>query len=172
MALPSTLTQHKQGFTLIEVLIAMVILTVIVGFGLFISFDFYKSYSFRAEKNIIVSVLQKARSQSLNNINQTRHGVRFENNSGLKYIIFECPGAKPQCKSRKEDFATDIAIDSSWGIFISSPTLPFNVVFDQLNGSCVTSFNFDCSPINPITVSDGTKSYYISINSEGRIDWQ
>jgi len=152
----------------LEILIAITLLVIIMMLGLFISFDFYKSYAFRSERDIIVSVLQKARNQSLNNINQTRHGVHFEETPFLKYIIFECPLGTPQCTSYTANPSTDIVIDSSYGIAITAPSLPFDVVFDQLNGSCVSS---NCTGPLTIIVSYDAKSYDISVNSEGQIDW-
>ena len=167
----------EKGFTLIEVLIAMAILVIILSLGLFISFDFYKSYAFRSEKNIVVSVLQKARSESLNNINQTRHGVHFEASPSLKYILFECPAASPQCTYYNTGSSTDIIIDSSYGASIANPLpLPFDVIFGQLSGDCIPSSGatpFACDSLNqPITISYGARSYNITVNSEGRIDWQ
>lgn len=161
MASPNTSPRNK-GFTLVEILVALALLVIIFSFGLFISFDFYKSYAFGAEKSIIVSVLQKARSQSLNNINQAKHGVRFEKSPGLKYIIFEGSSYDP-------NNSNNITIGSSFGISITNPVLSFEVVFDQLSGNCITS---NCSTsLLIITVSDGTKSYDITLNSEGRINW-
>lgn len=154
---------------MIEILIAIAILAIIIGLGLFVGFDFYKSYSFHSEKSVIVSSLQKARNQSLSNINQTRHGVHFEAAPSLKYIIFECPINNPKCTDYTAS-STDIIISSSYGISIISPSsLPFDVVFDQLSGSCVSP-NCLTNPLD-ITISDGIKSYNVFVNSEGRIDW-
>lgn len=154
----------RKGFTLVEILIAVVILVVIFSFGLFISFDFYKSYSFHSEKSTIVSILQKARNQSLNNINESRHGVHFSA-IPLHYILFECSSS---CVSYPGSASSDIIIDPSYGISITDT--PIDIVFDQLSGSCVSS---NCSSGEAtITVSDGVRSYNISVNSEGQIDWQ
>ena len=145
---------------MIEIVVAIAILAMILGLGLFISLDFAKSYNFRSERSTIVSILQKARGESINNIGQTRHGVRFES-SPLKYIIFECPSVTPQCTSYTAE-PTDSPIDSSYGISVTNPSLPFNVIFNQLDGTTNST---------SIVVNDGTKSYTISVNSEGRIDW-
>src|SRR3989344_6188897 len=96
MVSPKILHQNN-GFTLIEIIISMAILATIAGLGLFMSFDFYKSYAFRGEKNTLVSVLQKARDQSLHNINQTRHGARVSTQPLLQYTLFECHASNPQC---------------------------------------------------------------------------
>src|SRR5258706_4507626 len=97
MASPNTSRQSK-GFTLVEIAIVIILLMTIISLGLFISFDFYKNFAFRSEKSTIISILQKARSQSLNNIDEVRHGVHFAA-SPLTYIVFECPTATPQCTS-------------------------------------------------------------------------
>jgi len=154
-----------EGFTLIEVVISIAVLAVILVLGLFVSFDFYKSYAFNSEKNIIVSVLQKARNQSLDNINQTRHGVHFSN--PLEYIIFECKSGNPQCT----DYATGADTSKNFPPVVhmygvSIPNTPFDVIFDQLSGDCVSS---NC-PL-PINVNANGKTQTVSVNSEGQIDW-
>ncbi len=168
MALPNIYRQNNKGFTLIEILVVMAILAAIIGFGLLISFDAYKSYSFSAEKNNLITILQKARNQSLDNINQTRHGVHFQA-SPLTYVLFECPSTNPQCTAYAPS-SKDVTIDVSYAVSITDPVpLPFDIVFDQLNGNCVTS-NCTTKPLN-ITLSSAGKFHTISINSEGRIDW-
>jgi len=161
--------KDSQGFTLIEILIVIMLLGIMFMLGLFISFDFYRNYSFRSEKDNIISILQKARSESLNNINQRRHGIHFTNTG--KYIIFECNSTIPQCYTYADaDKSKDIIIESTYNITISGT--PFDVVFEQLSGSYCT--NMACSTASPlsINISDGINSYSININSEGRIDWQ
>ncbi len=146
---------------MIEILVVIALFAIILGLGLFVGFDFYKNYSFRSEESIIVSVLQKARNQSLNNINQARHGVHFKLG---KYIIFQCPALTPQCTSYTAG-PEDNPINSSYGVTFNP--LPPDIVFDQLNGDCVGCQSSDIV----ITASDGVKSYNISINSEGGISW-
>ncbi len=166
MASLKTLKQDKnKGFTLVEILVAIAILAIILSLGIFLSFDFYKSRSLLSEKDIIISVLQKARNQSLNNINQVRHGIHFMEDSGLKYIIFECKAESPQCVKYQENSA-DAVIAVYYGISISEPALPFDVIFEQLSGDCL-----NCNLEKTITVTDGAKSYAIKINKEGGIDW-
>jgi len=137
----------------------MAIMSLVFGLGGVAGFDFYKRYAFQTEKNTIVSVLQKARSQSLNNINQRRHGVRFAD--PLQYIIFECQATVPQCVNYNQaDTAKDILISPAYGISITNT--PFDIIFEQLSGASMNT---------AITVSDGVMSYNISVNSAGQIDW-
>lgn len=175
MASPNILRRNKNGsgvfarksgagFTLIEILISVTILATLFGLGLFVSFDFYRSYALASEKNTIVSVLQKARGESLNNIGQVRHGVHFQTTAPLQYILFECPAGNPQCTNYTAS-ASDISVPASYGITLIAP-VP-DIIFDQLSGDCVTCQN----PTTTITANDGTRSYNITINSEGQIDW-
>jgi len=157
-------SRQNNGFTLIEILISLGILSLIVALGLFISFDFYRNYSFRSERNTIVSILQKARSQSMDNINQVRHGVYFAD--PLEYIVFECDFNTPQCVSHDHaDTSKDLVIKPAYGSTVSG--IPMNVVFDQLSGNCVT-----CSGTQTVTVNDQGQAKNITISNEGRIDWQ
>src|SRR3989344_9280246 len=65
------------GFTLTEILVVVGIFALLMSFSLVVSLDIYRGDSFRAEQDFVISILQKARSQSINNINETSHGIRF-----------------------------------------------------------------------------------------------
>jgi prepilin-type N-terminal cleavage/methylation domain-containing protein len=142
----------KCGFTLLEVLIVITILAGLAGLGLFVSIDFYKSYAFYSERDIVISIVQKARSQSLANINESKHGVYLENG---RYTIFQ-----------GENYASRNAV---YDEIIQAYSLVANsglreIVFEQLNGSP--------SATGSITLSEGLRSSTISIENEGRINWQ
>ena len=170
MALPNILilANNKKGFTMIEILIVIAIMVAILSLGLFISLDFYRRYIFASEQNILISTLQKARSQSLNNIDQVRHGIHFQA-FPLQYIIFECPAANPQCNNYPGPSNSDNIITPSNNISFASDalSLPFDIIFDQLSGNCL-----NCSGQITIQLSNKTKTYTIKINDEGGIDWQ
>jgi prepilin-type N-terminal cleavage/methylation domain-containing protein len=148
MELPSTFRPNK-GFTMIEVLISLAILLVIFSLGLFVSFDFYRSYALRSEKSTIISALQKARNQSLNNINQNKHGVHFDTNG---YTIFE--------GSTFAGSTNTTLIPMGYNVSVAG--VPFDVVFDQLTGQ---------STDKTISVTANNKTYNTAINSEGQISW-
>ena len=76
----------SNGFTILEILIVIGLVGFAAALGLVISLDSYRAYNFQSEKSLILGILQKARSQSLNNINQTSHGVYLQTS---KYILFE-----------------------------------------------------------------------------------
>lgn len=141
-----------KGFTLIEVLIVIAILAGLAGLGLFVSIDFYKSYAFHSERNIVVSIIQKVRSQSLANINESKHGVYFGTNN---YVIFQ----GENYASRNATYDEIIQANS----LVSHSGLT-EIVFDQLTGLPAATAS--------IVLSDGLRSSTISIGNEGRIDWQ
>ncbi len=143
------------GFTLIEMLVAMLILISIMGLGMFLSMDYYRSYIFYYEKDLAISILQKARSQSLANINQSWHGVKI---GASEYIIFEGNDAVHDYNHR--DTAKDTKYEADKTIALSGMS---EVVFTRL---IATS-----TPVGgDLTLSDGIRSAIISINNEGRIN--
>ncbi len=154
--------KNANGFTLVEVLISIGILGLIAGLGLFISFDVYRHGTFHSEQGEIVSILQKARSQSINNIDQVRHGVHFQSNP-LTYILFECPSGTPQCSSYTAS-SSDVSVTASNNVSVTS-TLPMDIIFSQLSGDCIS-----CVSAQTLTVNNGPSTNSITINSEGRID--
>src|SRR5690349_17306387 len=125
----------NSGFTVIELLVVIVLIAMIAGFGLFIGMDFYRAYAYRSERSVIISMLQKARSESMDNINQARHGVHFS--SPLKYIVFQCSSATPQCADYSgADTAQDLTVNPGFNSTVAG--IPLDVVFSQLDGQCVT----------------------------------
>jgi len=141
----------KCGFTLLEVLIVITILAGLAGLGLFVSIDFYKSYAFYSERNIVVSAIQKARSQSLANINESKHGVYFGTNN---YVIFQ---------GENYDFRSAIYDEIIQANSLVANSGLTEIVFDQLSGLP--------SATGTIALSDNLRSSTISIGNEGRINW-
>lgn len=144
---------NSKGFTLIELLIAMAIFSGLGVLGLFVGIDFYKSSNFNSERNLIVGILQKARNQSLANINEAKHGVYFKDD---EYIIFQ----GENYLSRASVYDEIIKVSSGIGHQGLS-----EVVFEQLTGNP--------GAIGNIILSDiaSQRSSTISIQNEGRINW-
>src|SRR3989344_5249325 len=76
----------KGGFTLVEVIVVIAIVGLIFGLGLFMSFDVYRGFSHRSERDVIVSLLERARSHAMANVGQSAWG--FCEDAGNNYIIF------------------------------------------------------------------------------------
>lgn len=134
---------------MIEMTISIGILIIIMGLGLFLSMDFYKSYAFLTERNMIISILQRARSNAMANINEKPHGVYFEPN---RYILFE--GENYAVHTSAVSFESSSAISHS-GLS--------EVVFEQLSGRANVSGG-------DLILRDNIRpDIIISINYEGRI---
>jgi len=147
-----------KGFTLIEVLIVLALITVIAGLSLFFNIDMYRGDSFRAERNILVIALQTARADALNNISQMRHGVAINPGGYAGYVIFEGNDyASSEPDTRKE-------IPASYGVTLDASS-PDEVVFTQLSGNA----NFDGEIILIDTLRNASAT--IAINHEGKIGW-
>jgi prepilin-type N-terminal cleavage/methylation domain-containing protein len=149
----------SRGFTLIEVLTVMTMLTLIAGLALVMNFDDYRSFLFRDERNLLVTVLQKARSQALSNVclgtsctDGQMHGVHIA--SG-RYTIFQGATYNPAD-------ATNQVITGNAAMTITPTTQ--DVVFAQLSGRVVSDWS--------VSIQDPSgHTAIIGVNKEGRIDY-
>ena len=148
MKLPRTCT--NKGFTLIEILITLGIFVILASLGLYVSLDSYRSYTFSSERDALVSLLLKARNQSMNNIDELPHGVHIGSQS---FTLFE--GVTYSVSNPKNNIIARNAAISVNGLT--------DVNFSQLSG--------DPSLIGSITLSYGARTAIISIENEGRINW-
>ena len=150
MKLISSTIKSGAGFTLVEIMVGIGILAVILSLGLVLSMDFYKNYALRYEQNLVVGILQKARSQAMANIDQINHGVCL---SGSNYSAF----GGDTCISGVI-FPKATAVNVSW---------PTPVVFKQLDGTCTTCLSGPAK----VTLTGQGKTADITIYDNGRIDW-
>ena len=153
----------KKGFTLIELLVVMGLLTFVGGFSLIVSMDSFRGQTFHSERDTLLSTLEKARSQAINNMcfgpgctNGKAHGVHIQNN---QYTIFQ-----------GVSFATrDIALDEviapkSKALSITGIT---DVIFAALSGGATTLPAGVASII--LTDTTGKDSSSVTVNAEGRL---
>ncbi len=152
-----------KGFTLIELLIAVAIFSVILGLGLIMSIDVYRGYSQRSERDVVVSLLQKARGMSLANIDQSRWGVCY---AAPSYLIFK--GSYTAGASTNEVFPVSAAVVLSG---FPQCGLGSEIVFDQLTGKLVPQLSPATSETTITITQPGRPTQSVSVNNEGRINW-
>ena len=140
-----------SGFTLIEILVVIAIIGMVLSFGLTIDINTLRGDTFQAEINTIVSVLERARSQSMANLSDANHGVCYIEPN---YIIF----TGDTCTADDSEIIpanTDITSNAS-------TTLPAEIVFERLTGRTTGA---------TIHISHGVNEADIIINDEGTINW-
>lgn len=147
----------SKGFSLLEILVTTAIFAALAGLGLFVSMDVYRGVSFRSERDVVVSLLQRARSRALANINQSPHGLCYDDVS-RSYVIFR--GATYVAgASTNELLPTNNKVSFSGFPLCSSGT---GVVFTQLSAT-TTGAN--------IAVIQNARTESVTVNSEGLIVW-
>jgi prepilin-type N-terminal cleavage/methylation domain-containing protein len=144
-------TGLQTGFTLVEILVVIGIFTLIMSLGLFLSMDFYRTFSFNYERNLLVASLQAARSRALANINESPHGLHFDSSG---YIIFEGASFNPADPKNQN-------VPTSYKISVSGPN---DIIFSQLSADVGSDISLSIS-------GSAHSPVLISINREGGIEW-
>ena len=134
------------------------LVTILLGSTLFFDVTSYRAQSFRAERNNLVVALQTARADSLNNINQSKHGVAINPGGYAGYVLFEGDSFAAS------NPATRVSIAASYPVTLAS-TSPQEVVFAQLSGD--TGFSGQLL----LTDVERQATSAIVINYEGKIGW-
>ncbi|MFW5853465.1 MAG: prepilin-type N-terminal cleavage/methylation domain-containing protein [Patescibacteria group bacterium] len=80
----------QSGFSLLELIIVIVILTILAGIALWTIGSFQKTTQLETAEILVVEVLETAKSKTLSSVQRTNYGVYFEENrlilfSGLEY---------------------------------------------------------------------------------------
>ncbi len=76
---------HKRGFTLIEILVVLGIISLVLFVAPVFDLSFLKKESVQSDARAFIQNLQKARSDAMNNIDGENHSVSV----GDEQIIFE-----------------------------------------------------------------------------------
>lgn len=127
-------------------------MAVLGGLGMLYSSDFYQRNIGAAEKDNLVSLLWRARSRALNNVNQSNQGVEIGTST---YTVFE--GSSYAARNA----ALDETFPKASGMNLGGLS---EVVFASPDGAVAAS--------GTISVGNALKNYSITINAEGAIDWQ
>lgn len=153
MKSPST-SVRTSGFTLIEVLVTLALLTAVMGLGMLGTLRPLQSAGITGERDLVVSLLSRARSRAMGNDGDVPHGFCYDA-SGV-YEVFKAP----YTSDAKEEYRTKSASVSVSGVPACGSGQ--EIIFAQLSGTT--------SPAE-IDLSQGDASTSIQINSEGTILW-
>ena len=147
----------QAGFTFIETLMVIAIISLLVSVAIYMSGDFFRSSSFQSDINVLGIYLQRARSQSISNINESQHGVKV---NGTDYVIFETKSGMAFNNPLRNTSNDQTIKGNSKFTFTPSGA---EVIFDQLSGNSSYTGN--------IVIFDGIKTATISLNSAGRVNY-
>lgn len=125
----------------------MAIIILLISLGLFLSMDFFRTYQFGYERNLALSILERARLRAMANISQASHGACYDPNRQA-YVLFNDSNS---CETSPEIFSV------SKGITISGFS---GVIFNQLDGKTAST---------SITLTGQGQTSTITINNEGAI---
>lgn len=144
--------ENGAGFTMIELLITLAIIVVIFGFGVFMSFDFYRGLAITGERDTVVALLKRARTRAVNNVNEMSHGLYIATTT---FVLFNGPSYASRTVALDESFPRHS------GISVSGSS---TVVFQNLSG--------DSSVSGTISFGNSRTTTSIDINREGRVNWR
>ncbi len=140
-----------HGFTLIELLIASAVGVVILTTGVAIGAGQFQTYSLRTERDVVVSMLERARARAMSNVDQANHGFSVQ---AANFVIFEGNSYAARIA------ANDQIVPRSGFVTASGVS---EVVFSELSGNASAS--------GDLILATGSGSRTININNEGRISY-
>ena len=137
------------GFTIFELLIVFGIFAILAAIGVPIGLNFYLSYQFDAEYELLISLLQNARNLAMVNRNESDHGLFLDTD---EFVIFQGSSYSSRVASGDRSFprASNISIGGL-----------SEIVFSALSGNASASTTY--------SLSDGTIIRDLYINSEGLV---
>ena len=150
---------NLKGFTLIEVVVTISLMSVLLALGLILSMDVYRGTAFRSTRQVLLSALTTARGRALSNMYQSAHGVCY---APPNFIIFRGTSYSATSPYNETIEGNPAVILISAGNFFTCTSA--GVVFSQLAATT--------SSTGAITVREsGHTDETVSINSLGTIIW-
>jgi len=136
------------GFTLVEFLVTIGVLTVLFGIAGAIGFNFYMSYQIDSEARLLNSLLQEARNLAMTNNYESDQGVHIDNE---EYILFRGTTFASRDQSKDKSFPRTPEI---------SLVGPSELVFTALSGQTASS---------TYTLTRENINRYVYVNAEGLV---
>jgi prepilin-type N-terminal cleavage/methylation domain-containing protein len=127
--------RNIKGFTLLELLLAVAIITVLSTIGISSYRNYLRSVELEINTSSIVSDLKSIQAKSINGEDNLKWGVRFVNGADDYYEIF----------STASDYASKVSTASTVylpsGITLSDPAEGFykDVIFNKIYGTITAS---------------------------------
>ncbi len=149
----------KKGFTLIEAIIVISIITLLVGLTSLSMVNFGKSSEIDSGRTMVVQALREAQSNSLANLGDNPWGVHFEVD---KVVIFQDTGTgynpADSANNRVKLMPKGVSLTPN----LTGATL--SLFFNKGKGTTLISGDITLT-------STATTNAVITINNEGRIDY-
>lgn len=148
------------GFTLIEVIVTLTLMSVLFSFGLILSMDVYRATLERSSRDVLVTALTTARTRALVNLHQSPHGVCYR---APDFIVFRgtlYDAASPFNETMPGDPSITL---TSANDFLTCGT-GSGIVFGQLSA---TTSNTEVVTI----AEEGRPSQSVQVNALGTIVW-
>lgn len=160
MTSPRLFNTNKRvsgGFSLIEILVVIAILSVVLGIGSIYGFSAIPQSGIISERDSLAAFLISTRGKALANVDEEPHGLRITPDS---FIIFEGDTFNASDPDNQTiDRTSEVTIEDD------SSNTTFDVIFKQLSGDVADGDG-------NITLSqDGAEDQAIAINAFGGIDW-
>ncbi len=148
--------KKERGFTLFEVLIVIGMFSVLSSAALFIDLNTYRGDALRDEQQALMTLLQRARADAMNNLDGQPHGVALQPSGYDGWVLFTGESYDVADHSHDER----VSNTSHLAIASSSPT---ELVFEQLSGAA----NYD--GVVTLVDREQNKTTSIVLNHEGNI---
>lgn len=140
-----------KGFTLIEILIVLALMSLAATVSILIGIDSISRSSAQSERDLAVTFLAAARTAALANVDQSPHGVHIGDDEFVLFSGALYDAANPLNRA----YARESVI-----VVVG----PEDVVFSPLSGAVETG-------AGTLTFTDAGQSATVDINAVGRIEW-
>jgi type II secretory pathway pseudopilin PulG len=151
------IVSKNKAFTLIEIILVLTIFISLLAIGTFIEPKTHNKRLLSSEHDILISILLKARNQSMNNINGKKYGIHIDSDS---YIIFnDFPYDKNNINNISFPKNKNIKITAS--PILLDQNNEIEIIFNQLSGEIENE--------GQIKMEDDLMTKYINLIKNGLI---